>query len=128
MPPTEGQESASPPPKKTAMAELFGEVFKKQDQVKTLAQVVEDEVASYRLAESIGVDADPFRWWKTNEHKFPHVAKVAKRLLCVPGTSVPSERIFSTAGDIVSANRSRLAPDSVDRLIFLHKNLSIVDE
>nr|XP_054594517.1 E3 SUMO-protein ligase ZBED1-like [Nothobranchius furzeri] len=128
MPPTEGQESASPPPKKTAMAELFGEVFKKQDQVKTLAQVVEDEVASYRLADSIGVDADPFRWWKTNEHRFPHVAKVAKRLLCVPGTSVPSERIFSTAGDIVSANRSRLAPDSVDRLIFLHKNLSIVDE
>ncbi|XP_077095961.1 E3 SUMO-protein ligase ZBED1-like [Siphateles boraxobius] len=128
MPPTEGQKSASPPPKKTAMAELFGEVFKKQDQVKALSQIVEDEVASYRLADSIGVDADPFMWWKTNECKFPHVAKAAKRLLCVPGTSVPSERIFSTAGDIVSANRSRLAPDSVDRLIFLHKNLSIVDE
>jgi len=128
MPPTEGQESASPPPKKTAMAELFGEVFKKQDQVKAFSQIVEDEVASYRLADSICVDADPFMWWKTNECKFPHVAKAAKRHLCVPGTSVPSERIFSTAGDIVSANRSRLAPDSVDRLIFLHKNLSIVDE
>ncbi|CAM4502813.1 unnamed protein product [Leuciscus chuanchicus] len=115
MPPTEGQESASPPPKKTAMP-------------KALSQIVEDEVASYRLADSIGVDADPFMWWKTNECKFPHVAKAAKRLLCVPGTSFPSERIFSTAGDIVSANRSRLAPDSVDRLIFLHKNLSIVDE
>lgn len=104
MPPTEGQESASPPPKKTAMAELFGEVFKKQDQVKALSQIVEDEVASYRLADSIGVDADPFMWWKTNECKFPHVAKAAKRLLCVPGTSVPSERIFSTAGHIVSVS------------------------
>lgn len=125
---TEGEESSiSPPKKKTAMAELFGEVFKKQEQAKPLSQIVEDEVASYRLAASIDVDADPFMWWKTNESKYPHVAKVAQRHLCVPGSSVPSERIFSTAGDIVSATRSRLAPDSVDRLIFLQKNLSIAD-
>ncbi|GAA6094021.1 E3 SUMO-protein ligase ZBED1-like [Tachysurus ichikawai] len=34
-------------------------------------------------------------------------------------------RIFSTAGDIVSAKRSRLAAENVDRLIFLQKNLKI---
>ena len=110
------------------MAELFGEVFKTQEQVRPLSQIVEDEVTSYRLADSIDVDADPFMWWKTNESKFPHVAKVAQGHLCVPGTSVASERISSTAGDIVSASRSHLAADNVDRLIFLQKKFTIEDE
>ncbi len=43
--------------------------------------------------------------------------------LCIPGTSVPAERVFSTAGDIVNAQRSVLRPDHVDQLIFLKKNL-----
>ncbi len=34
--------------------------------------------------------------------------------LCIPGTSVPAERVFSTAGDIVNAQRSVLRPDHVD--------------
>ncbi len=41
--------------------------------------------------------------------------------LCIPGTSVPAERVFSTAGDIVNAQRSVLRPDHVDQLIFLKK-------
>lgn len=129
MPSTEGQEpSSSPPKKKTAMAELFGDVFKKHEQVvRPLVKIIEDEVASYWSAYSIDVDADPFMWSKTNESKFPHVAKVAQRHLCVLGTSVPSERIFSTARDIVSATRSRLAADNVDRLIFLKKKITIAE-
>ncbi|MCI4395786.1 hypothetical protein PGIGA_G00196020 [Pangasianodon gigas] len=43
--------------------------------------------------------------------------------LCIPATSVASERVFSTAGDIVSSQRSSLQPDCVDQLIFLKKNL-----
>ncbi len=36
---------------------------------------------------------------------------------------MPAERVFSTAGDIVNAQRSVLRPDHVDQLIFLKKNL-----
>ena len=77
------------------------------------------------LVDCINVDDNPFKWWKENEGKFPHLAKAAQRYLSVPGTSVPSERVFSTAGDIVSACRSRLAPENVDMLVFLQKNLKI---
>lgn len=111
------------------MPQLFGEVFKKHEQVISLSQVVKTEITLYRLADSIDVDADPLMWWKRNESKFPHLAKVAQRHLCFPGTSVASERIFFfTAGDIVSADHSRLAPENVDMLISLQKNLTIAEE
>ncbi|KAH3789232.1 hypothetical protein DPMN_167407 [Dreissena polymorpha] len=40
-----------------------------------------------------------------------------KCYLVMQGTSVPSERIFSTAGDLVSAHRACLDPDNVDILV-----------
>ncbi len=45
--------------------------------------------------------------------------------LCIPGTSVPAERVFSTAGDIVNAQRSVLRPYHVDQLIFFLIFLSV---
>ena len=41
----------------------------------------------------------------------------------IPATSVPSKRVFSTAGDIVNAQTSQLLPGNVDMLIFLKDNL-----
>lgn len=46
----------------------------------------------------------------------------AKKILCTPATSVPSERIFSKAGIVVSDRRSRIKPKNVDMLIFLNQN------
>jgi len=46
-----------------------------------------------------------------------------KILLYILDTSIPSERVFSKAGKIVSARRNRLLPDNVDKLIFLNANL-----
>ncbi len=41
----------------------------------------------------------------------------------IPVTSVPSERVFSTAGDILSAQRACLKAKHVDMIIFLKKNM-----
>uniref|UniRef100_A0A3B4FMZ3 BED-type domain-containing protein n=1 Tax=Pundamilia nyererei TaxID=303518 RepID=A0A3B4FMZ3_9CICH len=53
------------------------------------------------------------------------LATLAKRYLCIPGTSVSAERVFSTAGDIVTAKRSTLTSEHVDQLLFLSKNADI---
>lgn len=46
----------------------------------------------------------------------------AKKILCAPATSVPSERIFSKAGIVVSDRRSRLKAKNVNMLIFINQN------
>ena len=62
-------------------------------------------------------------WWKENETVYPTVCKVALKYLCVPATSVPSERVFSCAGTIVTDRRTCLKPEKVNQLIFLNQNL-----
>lgn len=116
----------SPPLKKSAMRELFGENFAdKATTKKTFETTVEEEVAFYQAAAGIPVDGDPLEWWRKNECNYPHIARMARRYLAVPATSVPSERVFSAAGDIVSAKRSTLSPENADILIFLKKNLKL---
>ncbi len=71
---------------------------------------------------SIEMDADPLDWWKVEHSHFPHLAQLARKYLCVCGTSVPSERMFSLAGHITNG-RSRLLPENVNKLVFLARNM-----
>ena len=58
------------------------------------------------------------------QRQFPTLSALARKYLCVCGTGVPSELIFSTCGYVVNNYRSRLHPKNVDYLIFLSHNLS----
>ena len=66
---------------------------------------------------------NPLQWWNSHKATFPHLAMLAKKYLCVQATSVPSERVFSAAGNIVTAKRNRLKPARVNKLCFLAANL-----
>ncbi|XP_052809510.1 uncharacterized protein LOC128237975 [Mya arenaria] len=81
----------------------------------------DDELKDYLLEKF--VDVSPLTWWKDNEYKYPRIAVVAKQILCIPATSVPWERVFSTAGILVSKLRNSLSPSLVDNIIFLNKNI-----
>ncbi|XP_039608816.1 E3 SUMO-protein ligase ZBED1-like [Polypterus senegalus] len=123
----EASSTRSPPAKKSVMTELFGELFQRQggSSKPTLLEQVQEEVIKYRASGCLSLEADPLLWWKGNEGTYPHIAKLAKRYLCIPATSVASERVFSTAGDIVIATRSVLSAENVDTLIFLAKNFKL---
>ncbi|XP_061435378.1 LOW QUALITY PROTEIN: uncharacterized protein LOC133360588 [Lethenteron reissneri] len=81
------------------------------------------EMELYEQEEPIALDEDPLDWWAGHEFKFPQLALAAKHYLGVPGTCVPSEWVFTAAGDIVTARRAHITVDEVDRLVFLGNNL-----
>ena len=80
------------------------------------------EVKRYFEARIINRKDDPLLWWKKNGPQFPHVMEIARKYLAIPGSSVPSERLFSKAGELISS-RSKLKPKNVDMVLFLNKNL-----
>ena len=51
----------------------------------------------------------------------PNLAKLGKSVLCIPATSVPSERVFRKAGHLLN-KRCSLKSKNVDMLVFLNKN------
>ena len=67
-------------------------------------------------------ESDPLKWWKEHSAGLPDLQKLAKRILCIPATSTPSERVFSTMGIIISKLRNRLSPSTAEAILFLKKN------
>jgi len=81
-----------------------------------------DEIRAYQMELPIESDGDPLAYWKTKRFFYPRIAQLARRYLAIPATSVPCERLFSTAGNIVTQKRNRLSSDTAARLVFLHQN------
>ena len=84
---------------------------------------INKEIPIYTSLARVPGTTDPLHWWKTNSDTFPNLALLPKKYLCVPATSVPSERDFSGAGNIVIARRSSLNQSKVNQLCFLSANL-----
>ena len=56
---------------------------------KSMFQIVESELANYKVEETMPLNSNPL-WWKAKELKYPILSKLAKGYLCVPATSVAS--------------------------------------
>lgn len=66
---------------------------------------------------------DPLKWWKDRENVYPNLSQIARAKLCVTATSVPSERVFSKGGLLVSKKRASLSDKNVSKVLFLNCNL-----
>ena len=84
---------------------------------------VSKEVERYLQAPQQDSADDPLVWWKGIAASYPALSKLSKKYLCISATSSSSERIFSTAGNVVTEKKSLLKPENVDMLVFLAKNL-----
>lgn len=62
-------------------------------------------------------DFDILAWWKSNGIKYPTLQAIARDLLAVPVSTVASESSFSTSGRVVSENRNRLHPKTLEALM-----------
>ncbi|GKD66352.1 zinc finger BED domain-containing protein RICESLEEPER 3, partial [Tanacetum coccineum] len=57
---------------------------------------------------------DVLGFWKANESTFPVISQMAQDILSVQTTSAASESAFSTSGRVLSIQRTRLTPASLE--------------
>ncbi|XP_019744386.1 zinc finger BED domain-containing protein 4-like [Hippocampus comes] len=81
------------------------------------------EVRSYCEEPLFQRSADPLSWWEAKDSGYPRLTHVMTRRLCIVATSVPSERIFSKTGQILTERRNRINPSKLRHLVFLNANL-----
>jgi zinc finger BED domain-containing protein 1 (E3 SUMO-protein ligase ZBED1) len=80
---------------------------------------------------NIGRRDDPLiiAWWRCRAEVYRELAPLARKCFCIVATSVPSrssERIFSKAGQLISARRNRLAAKTVNMVLFLNSNHNLI--
>lgn len=81
------------------------------------------ELDKYLQEPHAGRLSDPLLWWQERKSIYPRLYELAKRRLCIVATSVPSERIFSKAGQTITTRRSSLSSGKVSKLLFLNCNM-----
>lgn len=111
--------------KKKTLASFFVQDATPYSSSFTPRESIENELSSYLQSVCLESEADPLQWWQEHEVAYPALSTLAKKYLCVPATSSPSERIFSCSGNIVTCQRAALNPDTVDRLVFLAQNIKM---
>ena len=71
---------------------------------------VDDEIHIYRSMEEADGEVDILQWWRVNKAKLPIMYSYACKILAIPATSAPSERIFSVATRLFGKLRNNLEP------------------
>ncbi|XP_077361925.1 E3 SUMO-protein ligase ZBED1-like isoform X2 [Festucalex cinctus] len=95
--PVAPEPESDPKPKRRKTLASF---FKSQGGAVTEEESIRKELTVYLQTAEVDSDVDPFDWWKCQQANFPRVAKLARQYLCIPATSAPSERAFSTDGNM----------------------------
>ena len=82
------------------------------------------EMATYMSLDPIphtaAVAGDALGFYALREGLFPGVAKLARMLLNLAGSSAMSERTFSATGKVLTHDRNQLGEDVAGDTIFLH--------
>lgn len=121
-------QSLEPPRKKacTSVWDSFSQ-FAATDDVVMDSAVFQSEFTRYLAERVIDRQDCPIKWWHSNRAQFPLLTRCALKFLSAPPTSVDSERAFSVSGNVCDDKRSRLGADNVEKLVFLHTNLKLID-
>jgi len=89
---------------------------------------VNEELENYENLPQEDPKANPIDWWKLFSNKCSSLSKFAFDIVCIPATSVPSEQIFSKAGDLITKKRNRLSDDSIQSLMCLNSFFKFNDQ
>ena len=89
---------------------------------------IEKEFRRYEAFSLPPKNVSILEWWKCHANVLPLLSKLAKKVLTVPASSAKSERVFSYAGNFVTAKRNSLGAKKVEDLIVIKENKLQVQE
>ncbi|KAK0147408.1 Zinc finger BED domain-containing protein 1 [Merluccius polli] len=96
-----------PPSTSTKRKRSLGSFFKTKavpaSSTVQLEDTIKAELDNYLITPTIDGEQDPLAWWRVHNVNFPWLSKLARKYLCIPATSAPSERLFSASGNIVTS-------------------------
>ena len=95
---------------------LFEEDVEKPIVSLTPSEQVDRQIKGYSC---IDYESDHLQCWYSCKDEFPVIAILAKRCLCVCGTSVSFECLFSKVWHTIGNLCDWLSPDTINMLFFL---------
>ena len=111
---------------------LEARIKKKQSFFNSTANQVRHEIREWLDQYSnSNTEDDVIQFWKHKSLSLKPIdkemAKLAQFYLTPPPTSVDVERLFSTAGDILTNERSTLNPENAEKILFCRENFKHVN-
>ncbi|XP_015367678.1 PREDICTED: zinc finger BED domain-containing protein 4-like [Diuraphis noxia] len=86
---------------------------------------MEPELRQYLDLPLVKIDENVLEVWETYKSVFPNLFKLAQKYFSSVASSVPSERLFSKAGNILTEKRNRISEKRLSKLCLLQ---TIADE
>jgi len=103
------------------LANLMRERQRAREQVQR--NPLADEISSYWHSNHLVTrKSDPFWFWNDHEMAYPKLASLTLRVLAIPATSAPVERLFSQASYASSGKRVNLSGNQLEREVMLKSN------
>jgi len=87
------------------------------------AEIADREIKTWKThSVPFPKDKNPLDEWRCGAvHLFPWLGVLARRVLTIPATSAAPERLFSTAGNVMTKKRSHLTCENMEELVNLHE-------
>ncbi|XP_050506100.1 zinc finger BED domain-containing protein 4-like [Diabrotica virgifera virgifera] len=94
--------------------------WKETNKEGTLQRDLHPELSLYLSAPAAKIEENPITIWVDMKGTYPKLSGVVAEFVPLVGTSVPSERLFSKAGQIITKTRNRLEGKLASNLLFLN--------
>ena len=84
-----------------------------------------NEIAAFLWERTLVPSDDPLKEWKLLSPFYSIMSIAARKMLCIPVTSVPYEKLFFIADDLVTKKRNKLTLKYVNQVLFINQNYNL---